>query len=809
MAPAPPIVPVPRDGSLPLSFAQQRLWFLDQLSPGNVAFNIAGGVRLEGALDRPALAAAVNGVVRRHEILRTAFPALAGVPVQAVAPPAPVPLPAIDLSALPEAARRERLLAIGETGARTPFDLARGPLLRLLLIAEGGGHHTLLFILHHIVTDGWSMSILVREIAALYSAAVGGEAAFLRELPVQYGDFAAWQRRWLAGEALEAQLAYWRRQLAGAPAVLPLPTDRPRPDEQTFAGRSLPLSLRGVSLPALRRLALGNGVTPFMLLFAGFQVLLRGLTGEEDIVVGTDVANRNRGETEGLIGFFINQLPLRVSTAGNPTFRELISRVREVALGAYAHQDLPFEKMVDALKLDRQLRYSPVFQVKLFLLNTPVAALELPGLKITPLELEKGTANLDLTVALRESGDALTGWVNYRTDLFDAATISRLLKSFEALLARVLTDPDLAVDDLSRFISHSERTQLAMEDRARQESNLQRFKQIRPKAVHVPQSEVVRMETLHPDRDILLVVRPTVDDLDLADWARGNRELIEEKLQRHGAILFRGFAVEAPADFESFAQQICPVLYQENSEHVRENVSGSLYTPTPYPADQQLLWHNENSFNHRWPMKIMFCCMKAPEQGGETPIVDSREVYARIAPEIRASFEDRRILYMRNYRQGLGLDWQTVFRTTDRAAVEERAREERLDLEWKADDSLCTRALRPAVIRHPRTGSASWFNQAQHWHVSCLDPETRRSVAALFAEGDLPRNCYFGDGSVIPDDSLREILDVYRELEVSVPWQKGDVMLVDNVLAAHGRNPFVGERKLLVAMGDMVAFDEI
>ncbi len=805
----PAIEPVPRDGSLPLSFAQQRLWFLAQLSPDNAAFNIAGGVRLEGALDRRALAAAVSGVARRHEILRTTFPAPEGEPVQLIAPPSRVPLPWIDLSALSAPQRRERLLAIGETAARAPFDLARDPLLRLLLVSEGEDRHTLLFVLHHIVTDGWSMSVLVREIAALYRGAVEREAAPLPELPIQYADFAVWQRRRLVGEVLEAQLAYWRGRLTGAPAVLSLPTDRPRPEEQTFAGRTLPLSLRGVPLAGLRRLALDNGATLFMVLLAGFHTLLRGLTDEEDLVVGTDVANRNRGETEGLIGFFINQLPLRVSSAGQPTFRELIRRVREVALGAYAHQDLPFEKMVDTLKLDRQLRYSPVFQVKLFLLNTPVETLALPGLKITPFELERGTANLDLTVALQESGDTLTGWVNFRTDLFDAATISRLLGSYEALLARVLAEPDLCVADLSRFSSRSERTQLAMENRARQESKFQRLKQIRPQAVQLPTADVVRMETLYPDRDILLVVRPAVDDLDLADWAAGHRQLIEEKLHRHGAILFRGFPVESAADFESFARKICPELYRENGEHVRENVSGSIYTPIFYPADQQLLWHNENSFNHRWPMKIMFCCMKAPEKGGETPIVDSRQVYERIDPDLRRRFEDGRILYMRNYGQGLGLDWQSVFRTTDKAALEERARQDRLELEWKADGHLCTRAVRPAVIRHPHTGSLSWFNQAQHWHVSCLDPETRRSMEAVFAERDLPRNCYFGDGSSIPDEGMRQILDVYRELEVSVPWQEGDVILVDNVLAAHGRNPYVGARKILVAMGDMVTFDEI
>jgi alpha-ketoglutarate-dependent taurine dioxygenase len=334
------------------------------------------------------------------------------------------------------------------------------------------------------------------------------------------------------------------------------------------------------------------------------------------------------------------------------------------------------------------------------------------------------------------------------------------------------------------------------------------FKKVKPKAVSLPSSEVVGRSYLDPDRRFPLVVQPAAPDADLAGWAAGHREAIDADLVRHGAILFRGFEIDAPPAFERFAASVCSELFNENGEHPRESVSGNVYTPVFYPSEKQLLWHNENSFNHRWPTKILFCCVHPADQGGETPVVDSRKVFEGIDPEVRAPFVEKGILYVRNYGEGVGLDWRTVFQTDDRARVEERCREDRMELEWKDGDRLKTLARRPAVIPHPRTGEMSWFNQAQHWHVSCLDEATRESVRALFSEQDLPRNCYYGDGTPIPDSHMAHILDVYRRLETVFPWQRGDVMLVDNILAAHGRNGYVGRRKLLVALGDMMTFDE-
>ena len=325
----------------------------------------------------------------------------------------------------------------------------------------------------------------------------------------------------------------------------------------------------------------------------------------------------------------------------------------------------------------------------------------------------------------------------------------------------------------------------------------------------MPRGELVRFAPLDEESGLPLVVRPRIKGVDLVEWASHNLGLIESLLLEHGALLFRSFNHNPTTDFERFATAICPDLFSDNGEHPRQNVSGNVYTPIFYPADKKVLWHNENSFNHQWPLKIWFGCLSPAEHGGETPLADSRKVFRSIPRKIRECFVEKQVMYVRAYGKGPGLDWQAVFKTTDRAKVEEHCSRSFMDFEWKADGTLTTRAVRPAVVRHPKTRELSWFNQAQHWHISCLDEATRKSLTTLFAEGDLPRNCYYGDGSRIEDSVMDEILEVYKRLEVSFAWERGDIMVLDNLLTAHARNPFRGERKLLVAMGDMHSYADV
>jgi amino acid adenylation domain-containing protein/non-ribosomal peptide synthase protein (TIGR01720 family) len=458
----PPLLPVSRFGEMLLSFAQARLWFLEQLEPGSSAYNIPSAVRLTGSLHVAVLEQSLNEIVQRHEVLRTTFAVVSGEPIQVIAPVLALTIPRVDLRNLPEAQQEAQVERLATEEAQQPFDLAKGPLLRATLLHLDEAEHVLLLTMHHIVSDGWSMGVLIRELAALYEAFSTGKPSPLPELPIQYADFAHWQRQWLQGEVLTAQLSYWQQQLTGAPALLELPTDRPRPAVQTFRGATQFLALPEPLSQKLKTLSQRSGVTLFMTLLAAFQTLLYRYTGQEDICIGSPIANRNRSETEELIGFFVNTLVLRADMSENPSFQELLSRVREVTLGAYAHQDLPFEQLVEALQPERNLSHQPLFQVMFALQNAPMPALELPNLTLSSLEIESGTAKFDLTLSMEDTEQGLVGSLEYNTDLFHGTTISRMLGHFQTLLEGIVAEPEQRLSDLP-LLTQPERQQLLVE----------------------------------------------------------------------------------------------------------------------------------------------------------------------------------------------------------------------------------------------------------------------------------------------------------------------------------------------------------
>ncbi len=461
---APPIRPTPRKGDLPLSFAQQRLWFLDQLEPNSPFYNIPESVRLIGPLDVATLEKGLNEIIRRHENLRTTFETVDGRPTQVIAPELIIPLRIVDVQHLPRAEREAEALRLAQQEAQRPFDLTRGPLLRVRLLRLGEEDHIVLLTMHHIIGDDWSTNVLIHEIAVLYDAFSQGRPSPLPELPIQYADFAHWQRNWLQGAVLETQLTYWRQQLADLPPLLELPTDRPRPSVQTYRGHYKSFILPESLSESIKALCQQESVTLFMTLMAAFQALLYRYSGQDDISIGTPIANRNRAEIEGLIGFFVNTLVLRTDLSGDPSFRELLKRVREVALGAYAHQDLPFEMIVDAVQPERNLSHSPLFQVMFALQNTPMQVQVIPGsgLALSPVEAHSGTAKFDLTLFMLEEGKQLSGALEYNTDLFDAATIERMLAHFEILLEGVVADPNQCISALPLLIE-AERQQMLVE----------------------------------------------------------------------------------------------------------------------------------------------------------------------------------------------------------------------------------------------------------------------------------------------------------------------------------------------------------
>jgi amino acid adenylation domain-containing protein len=453
---------VRRDLALPLAFPQLRLWFLDRMLPDSPRYNMREALRIRGALRAEALEGAIRELARRHESLRTTFVADGSEPRQVVSPDPAVPTAFDDLRRFPEAEREAEVRRIAAEDIARPFDLARGPLLRARLLRTGAEEHVLIVTMHHIVSDGWSMGILVGEIGALYDALARGEPSPLPELPVQYADYAAWQRARLAGAELERQMEYWRGRLRGAATLLELPTDRPRPAVQGYEGAHRTFQLSPDTLGGLESLARREGCTLFMVMLAAFQTLLYRYTGQEDLLVGSPIANRTRPETEGLIGFFVNTLVLRGDLSGAPTFRELLRRVRETTLGAYAHQDLPFEKLVEELGTERSLSHEPLFQVMLALQNAPGKELRLGELRMERLLMERHTTKFDLTLFLWENEDGLFGWWEYATALFDEATIERMVGQFRELLDGVLADPERRADEMP-LLPAAERAQLLAE----------------------------------------------------------------------------------------------------------------------------------------------------------------------------------------------------------------------------------------------------------------------------------------------------------------------------------------------------------
>ncbi|HSG40674.1 MAG TPA: condensation domain-containing protein, partial [Thermoanaerobaculia bacterium] len=431
---APPLRRVDRSGDLPLSFAQERMWVLNRLEPESPLYNIPGGLRLRGRLDVEALRAALREIVRRHEALRTTFAVKGGRPVQVVAAALDLPVPVEELD---EADLHRR--SVQE--ARQPFDLAAGPLVRARLLRLGEEEHVLLVTFHHIVADGWSIGVFVRELSALYAALAAGQPSPLPELEVQYADFAVWQRGWLSGDALASRIAWWRESLAGAPAQLEIPADRPRPPQPSYRGAT-----RRKTLPALPLES--RGATPFMALLAALGALFHRYTGQEDILLGSPVAGRDQVETEGLIGFFVNTLVLRVGLAGDPGFGELLDRVREMALGVYTHQDVPFEKLVEELSPQRDPSRTPLFQVVLALQNAPASLPELPGLAAELLETDPGVARFDLTLFVRETPEGFEAALEHALDLFESATADRMLGHFGTLLAGALAEPGRPLSSL-------------------------------------------------------------------------------------------------------------------------------------------------------------------------------------------------------------------------------------------------------------------------------------------------------------------------------------------------------------------------
>ena len=799
----PALEPVPRDQRLPLSYAQQRLWFLTQLQPDSSFYDVATGMRIRGRLNSAALAATLEMLVKRHESLRTVFPVDDEGPIQLILERPGNFFSIIDLNAVGQDVE-SNARALLRREAEQPSNLSEGPLFKATLVRLGDTDHVLLIKIHHIVSDGWSTSIIFRDLEKLYDAYCENRPSPLPELKLQYADYAVWQRKYLNVQRLENLLSFWRSYLAGAALVLELPTDKVRPTSQTYSGADLPVKFSTRLSGALNKLSQEQGVTLFMTLMAAFQLFISRCTNRNDILIGTDLANRNRVELEQLVGFFVNLLPVRINLAGDPTFVELLERAAKSILSVYAHQELPFDKLVEELKPERDLRRNPVVQILFVMQNAEQHTLRLAGSSVEPFTVTNASSRFDLALFVSERENRLEGLWRYNSDLFTPEAIAQFAATFETLLTEIVAKPLARVSTLAMESSAENKTaKSAVASKVRQIRNTRR------RSVDLAQLRTVKTGYLAPDKKLPLLITPDVEDVDLVEWAGNNRDVIEAKLLQHGAILFRGFNVGSVSDFESFAKAVCPDLFGDYGDLPREELGGQVYGSTPYPAEERILFHNESSHMHRWPMLIWFYCVQAAETGGESPIVDCREIYQSLEPSIREQFERKGLLYVRNFTDGLDVSWQRFFQTDDRARVEDYCRKASIEFEWREGNGLRIRQLCPAVVKHPQTGELVFFNQIQLHHVSCLPPSVRDSLRSITGDDNLPRNVYYGDGSPIEDSVVQHLRDLYDRLAINFKWQERDVLMLNNMLVAHSRNSFSGPRKIVVALGAIVNQHEV
>jgi len=797
----------------PLSLAQRRLWVAEQFSGGSGVYGMPLALRLRGVLDLDLLKQSFAAVIQRHEVLRTRYTADdEGDPIAVIAPRVDLPLPVLDLSHLQRMEQEARVAEATLNNTRQAISLEQAPLLRAEVLRLSASEHVLLYSMHHIISDGWSMSVLVDELVQHYAALQHGGPSPLLPLPVQYADYARWQLHMERAGVLAEQARYWQTALAGSSGILALPADYPRPARPSYAGSNLQFTLAEPLRLKLEALAQGAGVTLYSAMLAAFQALLHSVSGSDDLLIGADVAGRQRPELEGLIGFFVNVLPLRSRFDPEQSFATFLAATQDTALSAFEHQDLPLDMIVEASSVPRHKGANPLLQVLFVMNNLPATQAGIEGIAVEVLPTLGGYSKFDMALFLDQKDGQLHGTWQFASDLFKPERIRQLLDRWLGVLDHIVRDPDITLREISVAIHNAvlpARSSLhASEDSALAPKpkidKLSAFLKKPGKPASQSAAPLFRESPMVAGQPFPLLIEPLDAGLDLIEWVKANRPLVEQKLSRHAGLLFRGFQLNDIHAFEAFAEAVQPGLYGQYGDLPKKEGGKNTYRSTPYPEKKMILFHNESSHQDRWPRKQMFFCEQPSPVGGATPVVDCRLMYQLMPAPLRDRFESKGLLYVRTFADKLDVSWQHFFKTEQHADVEARCDAAGIQWQWLDNDELQIRTPCPAIIRHPVTGEKSFFNQVQLHHIYCLDPDVREDLLGLFGEQRMPRHVYYGDGSPIEDAVMQQIGELYEQCAVRFDWRKGDVILLDNMLAAHARDPFEGPRKIVVAMGEMI-----
>lgn len=793
-----PITKAPPAAHYPLSNAQLRIWIAEKMYPGGMAYNMPMKYRFHGVFHEAAFREAVTVLVQRHEILRTAFIEINGEPRQRVLPAGndTFMITVTDL----RGAGEETIAKTAEALLWRSFNLEAGCLFRVEMIRTADEEYLLFLVFHHIISDGWSEDIFLDELVLLYDACCKKTNRQLPPLAVQYCDYAVWQQQFLQSEAAAKQKAYWLDQFRQPAPLLQLPVDYARTGKKSFEAIDFRLTISEAVSADIKKMVLQHGASNYMLLLAALYVWLHRFTQQTDIVIGSPVAGRNHTELENQLGCYMNTLALRQQFDIGITFSALLQQVKENTLEAFGCQEYPFDLLVSELKPPRVQGRLPLFDAGFTWLNTgyqqetqPVH--EQPGYTVTAYTEGSRTVKTDCWVHAWEAENGQLGiYLSLNKDLFSQATATALSDALLQLVNRLPSSAGETISSISAQIAAGQKTTSIMERNETKKKNLEKFFRAPVSAA----KDIVKTSELRGGHSAIRVVEATVAGASLPKWMNDNRALVDEWLLQYGGILFRGFN----ANNTNWSQQIADAFSGQQVRYFdqtspRSAVTGSLYTSTEHPADQVIHMHNELSYSFQWPLHIMFSCITPAQEYGETPLADTRQVWAALSEATKKQFLEKGVMYVRNMRNSMGLSWQQVFQTTDKQEVETHFAKNGIQFKWIGEDHLRTQWVRPAVQVHPVSGEQTWFNHCFFYNEHLMDEAMRK---VLSAGGELPFNTYYGTGEPVEKETIEEIAAAFEANKIMFPWQKGDLVLLDNLLMAHGRNHFTGERKILVSM---------
>ncbi|GAB2198754.1 non-ribosomal peptide synthetase [Sessilibacter sp. MAH4] len=800
----------------PVSTQQYRLWLAEQFTPA--AYNMSLAVKLKGAVNLEAVNLAIKSIFDRHESLRTRFELIGEHLEQVIDDTTALPFTTQKITGCTdtdvENLRNELLKQRFDLQTQLPFNV--------YLIESSPSQYYLIFIIHHIITDEWSMNNLVAEFTKIYSSYTkdsNQEQFVLPNLTIQYKDYSIWQHKQFTKSYGEQLDEFWQQQLKNY-KNFQWPQNSSGQVRKNGLAKRLNVLLSQEQTAVIKSFARAQNTSEFIVLSAIFRVWLARLVSANDVVIGTDFANRPSPDLEPLVGFFINLLPLRLSVDEHSTFAEIVSHEKEHFLEVNEFQQQPYEKVIEHYRANNSSDRSALIKFLLVMQNTPAADIHLPDLSVSVLPNSNQTARFDLSVFINLDKQCELQWV-YDCSIFDDITINHYATQLSEILNTLTRNPNQKIASLSDL----KPTKIERVDSKK--NKLSKLKYLKSKKDNSALDNNLIIEqcdthekSLVDDKNRVTFGRwvrsssgsdalPYVflcnnSDINSTVWVKEYIDTIHEKLLSHGAVLFRNFGLQTPVDFEQFVESMHPQLFGKYGDLPKKEGGKNIYRSTPYPDDRMILFHNESSHMSRWPRKQWFFSEIVATEGGATPIVDCRLVYQQLPENIKYKLLNNGLLYARTFLPGVDVSWQDFFKTDSKQQVETICETSKIQWQWLQNNKGLQISQRsPGIIKHPITQEFSFFNQVQLHHPACLEPEVRQDLVALVDQDQLPRNVYYGDGSVISDEEMAVIGELYEVNAIRPSWQAGDVLMVDNMLIAHARDPFKGPRKIAVAMADM------